>query len=114
MDNFDRREPGVPEAKCELEPIHVGNCPICNAFPVQAIAAAQGAVAYRFVDLRKQKAEAGDWPHQSPITSEMMREMHAHRPIGLNTPMEKWGWEAKFLNNAILSPNGPWCKCCHG
>jgi hypothetical protein len=39
-----------------LEPIHVSNCPVCNAFPVQHIAAPGDAIAFKFLSPRNVKA----------------------------------------------------------
>lgn len=39
-----------------LEPIYIGNCPVCNAFPVQHIAATHDSTTFRFLAPRNMRA----------------------------------------------------------
>lgn len=62
-----------------LESIHVSNCPVCNAFPVQHIASGDDCTAYRFLAPRNTRAVEEAFAEGQRLGADLLLEAEAPR-----------------------------------
>ncbi|NUS38286.1 MAG: DUF1566 domain-containing protein [Lysobacter sp.] len=94
----------------QFEPIHVGNCPVCNAFPVQHIAAPGNAVAFKFLrahNIAEPEATAAAAPQPaqlewSPTLCEGKRVSYADAEKACAALGEGWRLPTRMELESIL------------